>query len=168
MPEPIDQPGPRPVQIDTIDEKTFEQGVRFGSTYRHLTSALMGGTYKVGVAIETLPPGKQSCPFHYHMLEEEHLLMLEGECTLRLGGDRITFRAGDYMVFPAGQKTGHCLINETTEPCRYIVIGENNPDEVCVYPDSGKVSVSWLGERYDKRVTMEYFDREDADKTSDT
>ncbi len=76
--------------------------------------------------------------------------MLEGECTLRLGEERLRFKAGDYAVFPAGAKVGHCLINETDRPCRYIVIGEDNPNEGCVYPDSNKVSNRWLGERYDR------------------
>jgi uncharacterized cupin superfamily protein len=42
------------------------------------------GATHVGVNVEELPPGKQSCPFHYHMLKEEHLLMREGHATLRV------------------------------------------------------------------------------------
>jgi uncharacterized cupin superfamily protein len=95
------------------------------------------------------------------MLEEEHVLVLDGECTLRLGDERIRFSAGEYAVFPAGSKVGHCLINETDEVCRYLVIGENNPNESCVYPDSNKVSNRWLGERYDRGAVRDYYDGEE-------
>ncbi len=151
-----------PVSSDAIDWDPFDRG-KFGSRFKHLTEAVMGKERKwhVGVAIEELPPGKQSCPFHFHMLEEEHLLMLEGECTLRLGDQRIRFKAGDYAVFPAGEKTGHCLVNETDKVCRYIVIGENNPNESCVYPDSNKVSNRWLDERYDRAAQKDYWDGEE-------
>jgi uncharacterized cupin superfamily protein len=150
----------RPISSDAVAWDPFERG-KFGSRFKHLTRAAMGDRpYHVGVAIEILPPGKQSCPFHFHMLEEEHVLMLEGECTLRLGDERLVFKAGDYIVFPAGAKVGHCLVNETDRDCRYVVIGENNPNESCVYPDSNKVSNRWLGERYDRAAQREYWDGE--------
>jgi uncharacterized cupin superfamily protein len=156
-----DKPAFPPIASENVAREPFERG-RFGSSLRHLTRAVMGHRpYHVGVAIEELPPGKQSCPFHFHMLEEEHLYVLEGECTLRLGSERLRFKAGDYAVFPAGEKTGHCLVNETDKPCRYIVIGENNPNESCVYPDSNKVSNRWLGERYDRAAQLDYWDGED-------
>lgn len=156
-----DKPAFPPIASENVAREPFERG-RFGSSLRHLTRAVMGDRpYHVGVAIEELPPGKQSCPFHFHMLEEEHLYVLEGECTLRLGSERLRFKAGDYAVFPAGEKTGHCLVNETDKPCRYIVIGENNPNESCVYPDSNKVSNRWLGERYDRAAQLDYWDGED-------
>lgn len=156
-----DKPAFPPIASENVAREPFERG-RFGSSFRHLTRAVMGDRpYHVGVAIEELPPGKQSCPFHFHMLEEEHLYVLEGECTLRLGSERLRFKAGDYAVFPAGEKTGHCLVNETDKPCRYIVIGENNPNESCVYPDSNKVSNRWLGERYDRSAQRDYWDGED-------
>jgi len=156
-----DNAGHPPIATEAVAWETFERG-KFGSRFRHLTSAAVGGSqYRVGVAIEELPPGKQSCPFHFHMLEEEHVLVLEGECTLRLGGQRIRFKAGDYVCFPAGQKVGHCLINETDKVCRYVLIGENNPNESCVYPDSNKVSNRWLDERYDRSAQREYWDGED-------
>ena len=156
-----EKPAFPPISSDAVAWEPFERG-RFASRVRHLTRAVVGDRpYHVGVAIEELPPGRQSCPFHFHMLEEEHLYVLEGECTLRLGSERLRFKAGDYAVFPAGEKTGHCLINETDKPCRYIVIGENNPNESCVYPDSNKVSNRWLGERYDRAAQLDYWDGED-------
>ena len=54
---------------------------RFNTRYQHLTRALLGEDYRVGVAIEELPPGKQSAVAHYHIFEEEHIYMLDGVAT---------------------------------------------------------------------------------------
>ena len=63
------------------------QGVRFGSRFKVLSDTRKDGR-KIGVSYEELPPGKQSVPFHYHLVEEEHIVALEGEATLRLGDER--------------------------------------------------------------------------------
>jgi uncharacterized cupin superfamily protein len=95
------------------------------------------------------------------MLEEEHLWILEGRATLRLGDERHAVAAGDYVVFPAGRRVGHCLINDSDAVCRYLIIGERNPNEVAVYPDSGKVRVRWLDENF-RRAPIDYWDGEDS------
>jgi uncharacterized cupin superfamily protein len=107
-----------------------------------------------------LAPGKQTYPMHYHMLEEEHILVLEGEATLRLGDTSYALSPGSYVCFPAGQKAGHALINHTDAPCRYLIVGERNPNEVVVYTDSGRVGVRLLGEGYRKSATMDYWEGE--------
>ncbi len=53
-------------------------------------------------------------------------------------------KAGDYVCFPAGQKTGPSLLNNGPGPCSYLIIGERNPNDVCVYPDSNKIAVNAL------------------------
>jgi uncharacterized cupin superfamily protein len=157
-----------PIAIESVPWTEYSQGVRFASRYR-LLSDTKTDRRKIGVSYEELPPGKQSCPFHYHMLEEEHIVALEGEATLRLGDERYTIRAGDYVGFPAGQRAGHCLINEGDRPFRFIMIGDNQKDEVCVYPDSGKVSVRSLADergRFIVRdgVRLDYYDGERPDQ----
>ena len=132
---------------------------RFQVRYRHLTQALCGTNYKIGVAIEELFPGCQSAPFHYHIFEEEHVFILEGSVTLRLGEARHAMQAGDYVCFPAGQAAGHCLINESDSICRYVLVGERNPNEICVYPDSNKILVRALGRDavFDKGAMRNYW-----------
>jgi uncharacterized cupin superfamily protein len=149
-----------PISSDETPWREWGQG-RFMGKVRHLTRQLKR-PYRVGVLIEELQPGKQSCPAHYHLHEEEHIWMLEGAATLRLGECRYQLRPGDYACFPAGQREGHCLINESDQPCRYLVIGENDPNEVAVYTDSNKIMVRALGEIYDKSATREYWDGEDT------
>jgi uncharacterized cupin superfamily protein len=152
-----------PVRSADVPWEEWSEGKRFGSRYRHLTVAATGSAYKVGFAIEELPPGKQSCPKHYHMHEEEHVFILEGSLTLKLGDESHVMVAGDYVCFPAGQRAGHCMINETDKVCRYIIAGERNPNDVIIYPDTGKVMVGALGKRqiFDMNARREYWDGED-------
>jgi uncharacterized cupin superfamily protein len=78
------------------------------------------------------------------MAEEEHALILEGQVTLLLGDERHEMKAGDYACFPAGQAIGHSFLNSGTGPCSYLMIGERNPNDVCVMPDSNKMQIRGL------------------------
>ncbi|MFZ5675936.1 MAG: cupin domain-containing protein [Pseudomonadota bacterium] len=151
-----------PIAIDSIPWGEAGEGVRFFMRYRVLSDTRSDGR-KIGIAYEELPPGKQTVPFHYHLLEEEHIIGLDGEATLRFGDARYRIKAGDYVGFPAGQRAGHCLINEGDKPFRYIVIGDNDPNDICVYPDSNKISIR----RFDRAILrngerLDYWDGERA------
>jgi uncharacterized cupin superfamily protein len=159
-----EEAGPRgPVAIDSVPWTEWSGGVRYQSRFRVLSDTRKG-TRRIGIAYEELPPGKQSCPFHYHMLEEEHIIAMEGEATLRLGAERYPIKAGDYVAFPAGERTGHCLVNESDRPFRFIMIGDNQRNEVCVYPDSSKVLVRALGVILRDKERLDYWDGERADE----
>ena len=102
-------------------------------------------------------------PMHFHMLEEEHALILGGQVTLLLGDARHEMRAGDYVCFPAGRKVGHSFLNSGPGPCSYLMIGRNDPNDVCVYPDSNKVAVNALRPQdsiFDMAAVRDYWDGE--------
>jgi uncharacterized cupin superfamily protein len=157
-----------PFAVESIPWEPWSEGSRFGGQVRVLSDTRKGGM-KIGAVIEELPPGKQSCPLHYHLVEEEHILVLEGTPTLRLGDERIVMKAGDFVSFPPGRPEGHCLVNESDAPCRYLVIGDNSSDEVCVYPDSNKIMVRALNRAgisddiFDASATRDYWDGEHRD-----
>jgi len=156
---------PGPVSIDSVPWEEFFSGERFGNRFRVLSNTRGEEQRKIGVSYEELAPGKQSVPFHYHLIEEEHIIALEGECTLRWGEERFPFRAGQYVCFPAGMRLGHCLINETDKPFRFIMIGTHDPNEVAVYPDSNKIMIRGLDRailRDENR--LDYFDGEKANE----
>lgn len=155
---------PKPISSLDVAWVEWSEVPRFGLRYRHLTLAAFGEDYRVGVAIEELPPGKQSSPAHYHFLEEEHVFILEGTLTARIGGDTHEMTAGGYVCFPAGQRAGHCLLNNSGTTCRYVIVGERNPNDVVVYTDSGKVLVRALGRRaiFDLDARRGYWDGEDT------
>jgi len=151
-----------PIASESVPWTEWKDVPNFGLRYRHLTLAGSDDKYHVGVSIEELPPGMQTAPAHYHIFEEEHVYMLEGTVTLRLGAERYAMKAGDYVCFPAGQMAGHCLINESTAPARYVIIGENDPNEVAVYTDTNKVLVRALGNRalFDMAALRTYWEGE--------
>jgi uncharacterized cupin superfamily protein len=154
----------KPLSIDSVPWTEWSDVPRFAVRYKHLSLAAIGAGYHIGVAIEELPPGMQTAPAHYHFLEEEHLYLLEGALTLRLGAARHRMNPGDYVCFPAGQKAGHTLLNESSAPCRYVIVGENKPDEVVVYTDSNKLLVRSLGPRalFDLAATRNYWTGENT------
>ena len=141
----------------------WSEGVRFGGRVQRLGEH--AGSTNVGVLIEELPPGKQSAPLHWHTREEEHLWFLEGRATLRLGDERHAVKAGDYVCFPAGHAVGHCLVNDSDAPCRYLVIGERKPEDVCIYPDSRKIYVRAMDRVIlSTDAVRDYWDGEKADE----
>jgi uncharacterized cupin superfamily protein len=162
----LDQPGLTPKPPISSDSVAWEEGfaaAAFGGQTKHLTYAAVGEGWHVGMAIESPAPGKRLCPRHYHMLEEEHAIILEGEITLLLGDETHAMKPGDYVCFPAGRKIGHAFLNSGTGPARYLIIGERNPNEVCVYPDSNKLAVDALRTRqniFDMGGTRSYWDGE--------
>src|SRR5262245_23709443 len=152
----------KPIASDDVLWSEWSDVPRFAVRYKHLSLAALGESYHVGVALEELAPGKQSAPFHYHFLEEEHVYLIEGVLTVRIGPDTYEMKAGDYVCFPAGQRAGHCLINNTAAPCRYVIVGERNPNEVSVYPESNKVLPRQLGRLLDLDATRGYWDGENT------
>ena len=92
---------PKPISSLDVDWTEWSEVPRFGVRYRHLSQAAVGEDYRVGIAIEELPSGKQSSPAHYHFVEEEHLYILECALTFRIGAETYVMKAGDYFFFPA-------------------------------------------------------------------
>ncbi|MFZ6816227.1 cupin domain-containing protein [Undibacterium sp. Rencai35W] len=149
-----------PFLIDDVAWDGYAHGTSFGSRYKQIGEH--GGCQRIGVCIEELSPGMRACPNHYHYLEEEQLMVMEGSLTLRLGDKTYVMSAGSYVVFPAGQKLGHSIFNHTDQVCRYLLIGDRNPHDVIVYPDSNRVSVRLTGEGYNKAAVMAYWEGEDV------
>jgi uncharacterized cupin superfamily protein len=145
-----------PFPIDLVPWQEFGHGARFGMRFQHLSS--YGGATQISISNEVLAPGKQANQLHYHMLEEEHVFVLEGALTLRLGERTYVMSVGHYVCFPAGQKVGHSLFNHTQAPCRYLIIGNPQPHDVAVHPETGRVSVKLMGEGYRRSATLDYWE----------
>lgn len=165
VPEPVEGRPP----ISSHDVEWRDEGVpgstRFGGRSKHLTEAAVGERYNVGMVIEAPAPGMRLAPRHYHMREEEHAFILEGQVTLLLGDERHVMNPGDYVCFPAGQKLGHSFLNSGGGPCSYLMIGESNRNDVCVYPDSNKVMVKALRSPdciFDMSARRTYWDGEET------
>jgi uncharacterized cupin superfamily protein len=93
---------------------------------------------KLGCGFDIVPPGKQSCPYHLHHVQEEMFIVLEGSGTLRVAGERLPIKAGDVIFIPAGPEYPHHILNTSDAPLKYLSISTKEYPEVCEYPDSGK------------------------------
>ena len=135
---------PHVVNVDDVEEIVETDGAHWGSAYQPLTPSMAPRGGKLGVNRTRLPPGRSTAPFHYHQLEDEVFYVLSGRGVLRYGDDLRELRPGDCVSCPAGTKVAHQIANPFDEDLVYLAIGNREPNEVCVYPDTGKVLVRSL------------------------
>jgi uncharacterized cupin superfamily protein len=136
---------PTVVHVDDVREIEHMSGEHWGGAYKPLTPVLDATPGRLGVSLSRLPPGRVTCPFHYHQRADEVFFVLTGRGVLRYGDQARLLRSGDCVSCPAGAKIGHQIANPFDEDMTYLAIGPNDPDEVAVYPDTGKVLVRSLG-----------------------
>jgi len=122
--------------IDTVPMKRE----RRDPLYDTLSARLAIGTaaMKLGASIDTVAPGKRSCPYHVHHAQEEMFVILDGTGTLRVAGEQLPIRAGDVIFIPAGPEYPHQIINTSNAPLKYLSISTREKADVAEYPDSGK------------------------------
>jgi uncharacterized cupin superfamily protein len=132
------------VNVDEVEEIEQKSGEHWGGFDRRLTPSMRPRGGRLGVSHSRVPKGRTMCPFHYHQREDEVFFVLSGRGILRYGEDVRTLRAGDCVSCPAGTQQAHQIANPFDEDLVYLAIGPHDTDEVCVYPDSGKVMVRSL------------------------
>ncbi|WP_141733220.1 cupin domain-containing protein [Oligoflexus tunisiensis] len=106
------------------------------------------GAQALGFHLETLDPGKFSCPYHRHEGEEELFIALQGSCVLRQDGNFRRVQTGDLIFFPTG--VCHQFFNPGPEPFVFFALSNRNKADVCEYPDSHKRI-----ERNPRRITQD-------------
>lgn len=133
--------------IRNFDSVTLEHELR-DPLYESRCARLAPGTaaQKLGAAIDIVPPGKRSCPYHFHYAQEEMFIVLEGAGTLRVAGEMLPIRSGDTIFIPAGPDYPHQIINTSDQPLKYLSISTKESPELCEYPDSGKYAAFASGE----------------------
>ncbi len=126
--------------IRNVDEVKLEPMER-PPLYSTLSGGVTTGTAakKLGAGYDVLAPGKQSCPYHYHLAQEEMFVILEGSGTLRVADQRLPIRAGDVITIPPGPEYPHHIINTGDTAMRYLSISTQERPELCYYPDSDKL-----------------------------
>lgn len=86
------------------------------------------GLKKIGIHIETLPPGRRTSWPHAESEEEEFAYVLEGHPHVWVDGDLHELSPGDFVAFPSGTGISHTFLNNTEFPCLLLVGGEANKD----------------------------------------
>ena len=95
----------------------------------------------LGASVFQLGAGQKSFPYHFHHANEELLLVLEGAVVLRTPDGLQPMGPGDAELFPRGAGGAHQVLNESSEPARYIMFSSMVDPEIAEYPDSGNIGV---------------------------
>jgi uncharacterized cupin superfamily protein len=139
----MSDPGATPptvVNMHELAEQEKRAGA-FGASVITLTPSMGPRGGKLGINRMRLKKGQTTCPFHYHLREDEAFFVLSGKGVLRYGDELHELSPGDCVSCPAGTRIAHQIANVQDEDLVYLAIGLRDPHEVCVYPDSDKVMV---------------------------
>lgn len=134
----------RPANIVALEDAPAS----FGGLVHRL--GLAAGASATGLNHVTLPAGGEGAPAHCHSLEEELFVVLDGGGVLELwprGGeapDEHPLAAGDVCSCPAGTGVAHSL-RAGPEGLTYLAYGTRESNDMCFYPQSGRVSLRGLG-----------------------
>ena len=93
------------------------------------------GISNFGVNETVLEVGARSSLRHHHSLQDELIYILEGTPTLVTSSGEQLLQKGMVVGFKAGEGDGHCIINKSDQPVRFIEIGDRTAGDQVVYPD---------------------------------
>ncbi len=98
-----------------------------------------GDITQFGAYVETLQPGADSSERHWHEKEDEFLYVLSGEATVLQDDGTHVLHPGDAACWPAGAPLAHSVVNRSSAPCTYLIVGTRLTHDVCHYPETGRV-----------------------------
>lgn len=94
-----------------------------------------GGSQKIYVNIDYVPPKAYSTKYHSHSQQEEFFMILSGTGTLRLQDKEWAVKQGDFFAKPAAQNIAHTFYNSGNEILAILDVGTNEKEDTCYYPD---------------------------------
>jgi uncharacterized cupin superfamily protein len=141
----VGEPEPRPANIVNVDELELE-------TVKHQTFAYFTPdetTRLAGLGWEKVAAGHRGCVPHCHSAEEEVFVILEGTATLELwprdgAVEETPLRAGHVVARPPGTRISHSF-RAGPDGVTMLVYGTRDPNDMCWYPRSRKISWRGLG-----------------------
>jgi uncharacterized cupin superfamily protein len=158
-PELPAEPSPRPptiVNLADVEPETVDRP-RVARTRRYLSAA--AGSVTTGLQHVTVAPGKLGAVQHCHSAEEEIFVVLDGEGALLLDDEETPVRPGHVIARPPATRVAHAL-RAGPDGLTYLAYGTREPNDVCWYPRSNKIS--WRGVGVIARVErLDYWDGED-------
>jgi uncharacterized cupin superfamily protein len=147
---PEGEPGDRPPNVRGLDEAPSE----YDGMIRHLARGIATQT---GLNWAKLPPGEEGAPPHCHSAEEEVFVILDGSGTLELWAkpdpanphqtepaETHPIRRGHVISRPPATRIAHSL-RAGPDGLTYLAYGTREPNDLCWYPRSNKVSFRGLG-----------------------
>lgn len=156
LPEPV---ADRPATIVNLDD-VAARGSRRGdvAAERRRLGEVVGARRSL-LQHMVVEPGALSYPPHCHSSEEELFVVLDGSGTLLLDDEEHPVRAGSVVARPPGTGVAHAF-RAGDEPLTLLAYSDRDPNDICFYPRSGKVSLR--GVRAIFRVErLDYWDGEE-------
>lgn len=144
------------VNIRDLEVDVKKMGI-YGGGLRRISGDFEAA--KLGFNITVVDPGQFLCPYHKHYGEEELILVIEGEATVRQEDKVYKVKRDDLIFYNCG--VAHQLYNHSDKPVRLLAISNNDPSDICEYPDSGKVNVRQLGQIFKSDTRVSYFSGEE-------
>lgn len=95
------------------------------------------GITQYGAYLQTLQPGAKSSTRHWHEMEDEFLFVVSGQATIVENDGAHVLEPGDVACWPAGVPNAHHVLNQSSEPCSYLIVGTRLTHDICHYPDVG-------------------------------
>lgn len=133
------------INLDELNDYEASEDGDFQEKYAPVSDKI--GAVKLGYSVSVVPPGKKTCPFHHHRINEEMFLVLEGSGTLRFGEAEYALKKHDIIACPpGGPEVAHQIINTSDADIKYLCLSTNDPFDICQYPDSNKVLCYTSGE----------------------
>ncbi len=159
----------RPPRIANVDAVPARERGTPGGT---VASAVRGlgkatGSERVGLSHYVVQPGMLMNPPHVHSAEEEIFVVLAGSGIVLLypsprdDGEIEEFpvEAGCTIARPAGSQRAHA-IRAGADGMTLLAFGTSDPNDICYYPRSGKISFRGVGV-IGRIEQVDYWDAED-------
>jgi uncharacterized cupin superfamily protein len=140
-------PTPRPPCSVALEDVEVEELDKAQYACRERDVARAAGSVRTGLRHSVMPPGKWSCPPHWHASEHELFVVLEGDGDLLLYDNQAelaeehALRPGHCVSCPAGMRLAHAL-RAGGKGMTYLAYGTRDTGEIVYYPRSKK---AWLG-----------------------
>jgi uncharacterized cupin superfamily protein len=147
---------PTIMALDAIPATEYDRG-RVRQAIRPIGRAL--GAETTGMRHVRMAPRAHGTPHHCHGAEEELFVVLGGAGEVRLGEDRFGVARGSVVARPPGTGVAHSFI-AGDEGLEYLGWGTREPNDICYYPDSGKVFLCGVGV-IGRIEPVDYWDGED-------
>lgn len=141
---------PQPVPAASVPPNTVKSNLpaSFAARFEGRTKRKLGdffGLVNYGVNLTELAPGALSSLPHHHALQDEFIYIVQGTPTLVLDQQEYLLQPGDCMGLKAGSGVAHQLINRTTEPVRYLEVGDRTVGDQVTYLDDDLRAVQMAG-----------------------
>ena len=133
--------GSQPANVVALDSVPLQEGP--GSRVRR-DIGRAGGSKHTGLKHVTAAPGRLTAPPHCHSAEEELFVVLEGDGVLVQGDDEHAVRAGHVIGQLPGAGVAHSF-RAGENGLALLAYGTREPNDICYYPRSGKVSLRGIG-----------------------